>query len=129
MDATATPAKRATAATAAATPVPVAPGFEGDRKAAELQKRIDRLESTVAEVDLNANGAFDRITSLAKLTLNYMKSPDNLRHIGVIADALEQIWWTAEQAQLNQASEVQDVGIEPNNDKRNLEYLRAWAAA
>lgn len=129
MDATATPAKRATTANAVATPVPVAPGFEGERIAAELRKRIDSLESTVAEIDLNANGAFDRITSLTKLTLNYMKSPDNLRHIDVIVDALEQIWWTAEQAQLNQASEVQDAGIEPNHDKRNLEYLRAWAAA
>lgn len=107
---------------------PAAPAFENERQAAELQQRVTRLLSHIRDIDSNANGAFDRITSIAKLTLHYMKSPDKLANVTVIADALEQIWCTAEMAQLSQASEVQEAGLEADNDTRHLEFFARAAS-
>lgn len=130
MDATATPVKRATAARAANSLPPAR--FDDERLAvnvAQLQERVDALEMALKNVDSMANGALDRITSIAKLTLHFMKSPDKARHINVVADALEQICWTAEQAQSCQEGEVRDAGITPDADVRNVEYLRAMVRA
>jgi len=96
----------------------------------QLQDRIGELERCIVDLDSASNDALARIRSIAKLALHYMEDPKAyMSSMEMVSDALTQIWASAEEAQRYQQDLVLDVGMEPNEETRGLNRLRAQAAA
>lgn len=64
---------------------------------AQLQDRVQELESVVYDIDALAQNGLRQITGIAKLALAALESPAACRHPESIAQALHAIWGIAEQ--------------------------------
>jgi hypothetical protein len=51
-----------------------------------------QLRETIKLMDCLAQSGFSEISSIAKLALSYLETPDGYRHIDNIANALVAIW-------------------------------------
>lgn len=102
MNATATPAKRATLP-------PAAPDFSEER--ADVQKELEKLRNKIRELDCLSQSAFSQIAALAKLALKSLEVPDPHGHnLESLARAFEMIWTTAETTENNINGEAEEVG-------------------
>lgn len=121
--------KPATPATdAAAITPPPAPDFGADRQAAKAPPERNVLESTIIDMDAVTQGALKEIESVAKMALQWMESPDGVKHLEVVAHALRAIWSRAEQANEvigHLATEVGCAWVDEESKRRYDAYVIA----
>lgn len=96
-------------------------------KAADHQHtdpEVEKLRAAVNFMDCLSQGAFSEISSIAKLALAYMETPDGYRHPDNIAQALRAIWGNADDIQNCINSEAARVGCNYTDDAER----RRWEA-
>ncbi len=80
--------------------------------------------STINFMDCLSQGGFSEISSIAKLALSRLETPDGYQHLDDIANALAAIWGTAERIQNCINSEAELVGCNYVDDAQR----RRWDA-
>ncbi len=89
---------------------------------------IDRLRSTVHDMDFLSQEGFSEISAIAKLALMAMEHPDGYRHPEIIAHALRSISGKAEDIENCINSEAEEVGCHYRDPKIERRYAAHTAA-
>jgi hypothetical protein len=71
---------------------------------------VKRLQSTVEDMDALSQCGFSEIEAIAKLAEEWLKTPDNHRHLGTVSAALRTIWGKAQEIQDCISGQAEDVG-------------------
>lgn len=79
-------------------------------KSGDTQVDEKLLRNAVNMMDCLSQGGFEQISSIAKLALSRLETPDGYRHIDDIANALEVIWHKADDIQNCINFEAEQVG-------------------
>lgn len=87
--------------------------------------QIQKLRNTVNLVDCLAQGGFSQISAIARLALAQLEHPDGYRHPELIAEALNAIWYKAEEVENCINSQAEMVGCNYVDEAQR----RRWAAA
>lgn len=85
---------------------------------------VQKLRNAVEFMDCLSQGAFSEISTIAKLALSRLETPDGYRHLDDIAHALEAIWGKATDTRDCINSEAEQVGCEYVNAAQR----RRWSA-
>jgi hypothetical protein len=87
-------------------------------------EELKKLRCTVQNMDSLSQGGFSEISSIAKLALSSLETPDGYRHLDDIANALAAIWGKAQDIQNCINGEAGEVGCSYADDAQR----RRWDA-
>jgi hypothetical protein len=96
-------------------------------KTAALQHtapEVQKLRNAVEFMDCLSQSGFSEISSIAKLALSRLETPDGYRHLDNIVNALKAIWGKADDIQNCTNSEAEQVGCNYVDDAQR----RRWDA-
>ena len=85
---------------------------------------VQKLRNAVEFIDSLSQCGFSEISSIAKLALARLETPDGYRHLDDIANALNAIWCKAEDIQNCINSQAEEVGCNYVDDAQR----RRWDA-
>ena len=85
---------------------------------------VQTLRDTVELMDCLSQSGFSEISSVAKLALSRLETPDGCRHLDDIANALAAIWGKADDIQNCINSQAEEVGCNYVDDAKR----RRWDA-
>ena len=85
---------------------------------------VQNLRNAVEFMDCLSQSGFSEISSIAKLALSRLETPDGYRHLDNIANALKAIWGKADDIQNCINSEAEQVGCNYVDDAQR----RRWDA-
>lgn len=71
---------------------------------------VQKLRNLVVDIDCLSQCGFSEISSIAKLALSRLETPDGHRHIDDIANALKAIWGKADEIKSCIYFQAEDVG-------------------
>lgn len=86
---------------------------------------VAKLRQVVSDIDCMSQDGFSKISTVAKLALSLLETPEGHSHLDDIATALELISCTAENSQDCINSEAETVGCNYIDEAQR----RRWAAA
>lgn len=85
---------------------------------------INALRAAVTDMDCLAQAALNEIASIARMSLAWLETPDGQRSTETIADALNNIWYRAQNAAENIGFEAERVGC-AFEDEAQIKRCRA----
>lgn len=71
---------------------------------------MNALRAAVTDMDCLAQAALNEIASITRMSLAWLETPDGQRHTEILADALNNIWYRAQNAAENIGFEADRVG-------------------
>ncbi len=83
---------------------------------------VKNLRNAIEFMDCVSQGAFAQISSIAKLALSRLETPDGYQHLDDIANALALIWCKADDIQNCIGSEAEKVGCNYVDDAQRKRW-------
>lgn len=96
-----------------------------------LELEVDKLCNKINLMDCLSQDGFSEISSIAKLALSRLETPDGYNRIDDIANALDAIWKKADDIENCINSEAEEVGCNYTDEaqRRRWEAIRAHREA